>query len=52
LIKASVLDEPLQKRTLLWNDPEISIKWPEGVDAHVSKHDAAGRPLHFVEPYD
>jgi dTDP-4-dehydrorhamnose 3,5-epimerase len=52
LIKASVLDEPLQKRTLLWNDPEISIKWPEGVDAHVSRHDAAGRPLHFVEPYD
>jgi dTDP-4-dehydrorhamnose 3,5-epimerase len=45
---------PQSERTLLWNDPEIGIRWPlEGSHALLlSGKDAEGLPLNQAETYD
>lgn len=40
------------ERTILWNDPEIGIRWPvSAADAIVSEKDAKGKPLSEAEIY-
>lgn len=44
---------PQGERTLLWNDPQVGVKWPVDrlgtVEVNVSAKDAAGVPLNALE---
>ncbi|MGB8029446.1 MAG: dTDP-4-dehydrorhamnose 3,5-epimerase [Terracidiphilus sp.] len=43
---------PVGERTLLWNDPELGIKWPIAAgDAIVSEKDARGKLLRDAEVF-
>jgi dTDP-4-dehydrorhamnose 3,5-epimerase len=42
---------PEHERTLLWNDPVLDIRWPEGVVPTLAAKDAAGAPLGVAETY-
>ncbi|MGA3133444.1 MAG: dTDP-4-dehydrorhamnose 3,5-epimerase [Terracidiphilus sp.] len=43
---------PSGERTILWNDPEIGIRWPvEAAEAVVSQKDAAGKLLREAEVF-
>ena len=40
------------ERTIVWNDPELAIKWPVGAaDAILSPKDAAGTPFRDAEVF-
>ncbi len=39
-------------RTLLWNDPELGIKWPLSGEPVLSEKDRRGVPLAQAETYD
>lgn len=43
---------PEHERTLLWNDPVISIEWPQTDEPILSVKDRAGVPLNQAEVYD
>ncbi len=44
--------EPSGDRTMLWNDPELGIKWPVSAeDARVSAKDLQGKPFSSVEVF-
>jgi len=44
--------EPSGDRTLLWNDPDVGIKWPvSGEDAIVSAKDLQGKPWSSAEVF-
>jgi dTDP-4-dehydrorhamnose 3,5-epimerase len=45
---------PEWERTLLWNDPQLGIKWPliSGAPLILSAKDASGTPLREAEIYD
>jgi len=51
--KATDFYAPQWERTILWNDPDIGIKWPliEQIDPLLSKKDMAGIPFHEAETY-
>ena len=51
--KASDIYAPQWERTLLWNDPAISIQWPliPGTEPVISAKDATGLPLAKAEVY-
>ena len=36
---------PEYERTILWSDPEVGIKWPEGCELKLSEKDRAGMSL-------
>lgn len=40
---------PAHERTILWNDPDIGIKWPIDAKPVLSAKDAAGTPLAKAE---
>jgi dTDP-4-dehydrorhamnose 3,5-epimerase len=42
---------PEHERTLLWNDPALSIVWPLGGAPTVAAKDAAGRPLAVADVF-
>lgn len=52
LYKTTDYYAPQWERTLLWNDPALGIRWPEGPAPIVSAKDAAGLPLAQAELYD
>lgn len=52
LYKATDYYAPQWERTILWNDPEMGIRWPEGPAPMVSAKDAAGLPLAQAELFD
>lgn len=52
LYKATDYYAPQWERTILWNDPSLGIRWPEGAAPVVSAKDAAGLPLAQAELYD
>jgi len=45
--------DPASERTLLWNDPQLAIRWPipEGTVVITSAKDRAGAPLAEAETY-
>jgi dTDP-4-dehydrorhamnose 3,5-epimerase len=52
--KATDYYAPQWERTLLWNDPELGIKWPLTTECPIllSPKDAQGKPLHETDIYD
>lgn len=52
LYKATDYYAPQWERTILWNDPSLGIRWPEGPAPVVSAKDAAGLPLSQAELFD
>ena len=42
---------PAHERSLLWNDPQIGIRWPLDGEPVLAKKDAAGLPLRDAEVY-
>ena len=52
LYKTSDYWYPAHERTLLWNDPALSIAWPAGIEPVLAAKDAAGIPLAFADVYD
>jgi len=52
LYKATDYYAPQSERTLLWNDPTINIRWPNGPQPLVSPKDAAGVSLAQAELFD
>ena len=52
LYKCTAFYEPAAEHSLLWNDPEIGIIWPEEVgDPQLSANDRAGKKLREIEAY-
>ena len=45
LYKTTNYYAPEYERTILWNDPEIAIQWPEGCEVKLSEKDRAGMLL-------
>ncbi len=45
---------PECERTLIWNDPEVGVRWPlaEGEGPILSPKDAAGSPLSLTEVFE
>ena len=52
LYKATDYYAPQWERTLMWNDPTLSIQWPIGPDPIVSSKDAAGQWLLQAELFE
>jgi dTDP-4-dehydrorhamnose 3,5-epimerase len=54
MYKATDYYAPEWERSLLWNDPEIGIRWPliNGQPPILSKKDANGSPLLEAELFD
>lgn len=52
LYKASAFYSAGHERSLLWNDPELAIEWPEGATPILSEKDAQGRRLGDADLFD
>ena len=52
--KTSDYYAPQWERTLLWNDPQVGIRWPlqEGVELLISPKDIQGKTLQEAEVYE
>ncbi len=46
--------DPKSERTVMWNDPQIGIRWPlrDGVPPLLSPKDAQGLPLAKADSFD
>ncbi len=49
LYKATDFYAPASERSLLWNDPELGIDWPQAGEPLLSKKDRAGLPFSQAE---
>jgi dTDP-4-dehydrorhamnose 3,5-epimerase len=52
LYKTTEFYEPQWDRTILWNDPDLAIKWPIDGAPIVSVKDAAAPPFRLAEVFD
>lgn len=52
LYKATDYYAPEFERTILWNDPDVEIKWPLVGEPVLSAKDAAGVPFRKAEVFD
>jgi dTDP-4-dehydrorhamnose 3,5-epimerase len=52
LYKATDFYAPQHERTILWNDPQLKIKWPHQAQAILSPKDLAGATLDQAEVYE
>ena len=52
LYKTTELYDGASDRTILWNDPEIGIKWPLDGEPVVSAKDSAGTPFRLAEVFE
>ncbi len=43
--KCTQLYSPSTEKSLLWNDPEVGVKWPEGCEPQLSEKDLKGKLL-------
>jgi dTDP-4-dehydrorhamnose 3,5-epimerase len=50
--KTTAFYAPEHERTVLWNDPELAIRWPLAGDPIVSEKDRAGVPLRAADLFD
>jgi len=51
LYKSTDYYAPQHERILLWNDPEVGIRWPLEGEPLLKPRDAAGTPLAQAETY-
>jgi dTDP-4-dehydrorhamnose 3,5-epimerase len=51
LYKTTDYYAPAHERCVIWNDPEIGIQWPVGVEPTLSAKDRAGVPLAEAEVF-
>jgi dTDP-4-dehydrorhamnose 3,5-epimerase len=51
LYKTTDYYAPEFERTIIWNDPDIGIKWPVAGSPLLSAKDAAGKPLREIEVF-
>ena len=49
LYKTTDYYAPKYERSLLWNDPTIGIKWPEGYDIQLSEKDKKGMTFELIK---
>ncbi len=52
LYKATDYYAPEHERVVRWNDPEIGIEWPSGVEPTLSARDRDAPPLAAAEAFD
>ncbi|MGF1536320.1 MAG: dTDP-4-dehydrorhamnose 3,5-epimerase [Elainellaceae cyanobacterium] len=51
LYKATDFYAPQHERSILWNDPDVDIRWPLSEDPVLSKKDMAGQSFKSAEVY-
>jgi dTDP-4-dehydrorhamnose 3,5-epimerase len=51
LYKTTDYYAPEHERSLLWNDPDVGIDWPEGITPTLKPKDAAGKRLADAETF-
>jgi dTDP-4-dehydrorhamnose 3,5-epimerase len=53
LYKCTALYSPSDEKTLIWNDPELGIRWPlpSGVSPTLSAKDEQGQPFQAIEKF-
>lgn len=51
LYKTTNYYAPAHERCVAWNDPDIGIEWPVGLEPVLSAKDVAGMPLAKAEPF-
>lgn len=49
--KATDFHSPEHERILLWNDPEVGVRWPLPHEPVMSERDRGGTPLSVAETY-
>lgn len=52
LYKATDYYAPAHERSIAWNDPEIGIAWPGGIEPRLSEKDARALSLSAAEVFD
>ena len=52
LYKCTEYYSPARERTVLWNDPQLAVTWPEIEPRIISAKDSAGTPWPSAEYYD
>jgi dTDP-4-dehydrorhamnose 3,5-epimerase len=52
LYKATNYYAPESDRTILWNDPQLAIAWPNGIEPLLSEKDRAGKLLQDADLFD
>ncbi len=52
LYKATNYYAPESDRTILWNDPQLAIAWPSGIEPLLSEKDRAGELLRDADLFD
>lgn len=51
LYKATEYYAPELERTLVWNDPDVAIEWPAGIEPILTAKDAAGARLSDADTF-
>lgn len=52
LYKTTEFYAPECERTIVWDDPELAISWPRGIEPVLSEKDRAGKALSTAELFD
>ncbi len=52
LYKTTDYYAPAHERCIAWNDPDLAIAWPPGIEPQLSAKDQAGLPLAQAECFD
>jgi dTDP-4-dehydrorhamnose 3,5-epimerase len=52
LYKTTTYYAPEYDRTILWNDPQLAIAWPNDIEPLLSEKDRVGKVLHEADLFD